>query len=224
MPTAKQPSTSSRLTIGPIFHQVLDEQLDRHDGQHDRDRLVEVAEALDQLLDERERSAAPAARHAGCPDRRTSVFVTANAAVIESTAKAMPAATMPTSASSSGVASRRPSACVKKCGPWNPPRWEDLAQCARRSSCPGRRSRRRRAGPVGEEQEQHTERVDEDVEALDQLDAHEDREAAHHEREDDAPEQEDRPVLVGHAEVREDQQEDEEVVEQSDRSIRYTVV
>jgi hypothetical protein len=57
------------------------------------------------------------------------------------------------------------------------------------------------------------EQVDDDVDLLDQLRAGEDEDAAHGERGDDAPEEHPRRALVGHAEVGEQDEEDEQVVE-----------
>jgi hypothetical protein len=67
--------------------------------------------------------------------------------------------------------------------------------------------------PVGEHEQQHAEQIQHDMKLLDQRRAAEDRQPAQHQRGDDAPEQEVRAMLVGHAEVREQQDEDEEVVE-----------
>jgi hypothetical protein len=83
--------------------------------------------------------------------------------------------------------------------------------------------------PVGEHDEAGAEQVDDDVEALDQLDAEQDEHAPHRQRRHDAPEQEPWPALVGHAEVREQQEEDEQVVERQraldevDRGVRDRV-
>ena len=67
--------------------------------------------------------------------------------------------------------------------------------------------------PVGEDEQPRAEHVDDEVEAIEQRDAAEDGEAAEHERRDDAPEELRRAVLRGHREVREEQEEDEEVVQ-----------
>ena len=67
--------------------------------------------------------------------------------------------------------------------------------------------------PPSQHQQQRSEDVGDDVEALDQLDADDDRHAAHRQRQDDAPEEQNPALRCGHGEVTEDQQEDDEVVE-----------
>ena len=67
--------------------------------------------------------------------------------------------------------------------------------------------------PVGEQDEPGAEQVDHEVEVVDQLGAGDDEHAAHGQRGHDPPEQQPRAPLVGHPEVREQQQEDEQVVE-----------
>jgi hypothetical protein len=67
--------------------------------------------------------------------------------------------------------------------------------------------------PVGQQDQQRAEDVDDELELLEEREAAEDRQAAQDEREDDAEEQQPRPQLDGHAEVAEQQQEDEQVVE-----------
>jgi hypothetical protein len=66
---------------------------------------------------------------------------------------------------------------------------------------------------VGEHDQRRTEWIDHEVELLDQRAAGKDEDAAHDQRRDDAPVQEPGPALVGNAEVREQDQEDEQVVE-----------
>ncbi len=139
----------------------------------------------------------------------------ANAAGIESTAKAMSAATIAARQRNSGVAWRRP------VDPHEPVLAVVLARDREDAAHPAHDEVLVRVDvlldaledPVGEHEQQHAEHVDDEVELLDQRDAAEDRQAAQHERGDDAPEQQPRAELLGHAEVREQQEEDEEVVE-----------
>jgi hypothetical protein len=67
--------------------------------------------------------------------------------------------------------------------------------------------------PVRQEQQCGTEDVDDEGELLDQCRPAEDRQAAQHERGDDAPEEHARSILHRDAEVGEQQDEDEQVVE-----------
>ena len=214
MPTAKQARTSSRLTTGPILTRSSMSSLIADDRQDDRDRLVEVAEPLDQLLDEREqRPQAQQCERVGRPDRER-VGRDRERGRDRVDRKGDVGRDELTSASSSGRRLALALGRLKKCGPSKSSlTGKTLRTMRTKKPFPGRCSRRRRAGSGRPEQKQQAEHVDDDVEALDQLDADQDREAAHDQRQHDAPEQEHRPVRVGHPEVREDQEEDEQVVE-----------
>ena len=65
----------------------------------------------------------------------------------------------------------------------------------------------------GEEQQQQPQQVGDEVEVLNQLNADDDRHAAHRQRQHDSPEQQNPALRRRHCEVAEDQQEDDKVVE-----------
>jgi MFS family permease len=199
----------------PDLVQVLDQQLDPHEAEHDGDRLVQVAEAPDQLLDEGEQRAQsheregirrPDGQRVGRdregggdrvhregdvgrhdPDQRED-HRGGDAPAVLAREEASPVVVLA--------------------------HGQHAAHHARGAALPGVQILVCAAqDPPGEHQQRRAEDVDDPVEALDQLDAHEDGETAHHEREHDAPEQQLAPLLVGHREGAEDEQEDEEVVE-----------
>ena len=194
---------------------ALGEQLHADDAEHDRDRLVEVAEALDEPLDEDEqRAQAEQREHVARPDdqrvagdreggrdrvdgegeirrddRRQAQEDRRDVALAVLAGEPVPGA--------EAVGDR-----------------EDLAHAAHDEVAIGVDVLPHAlVDPVGEHEQQDAEYVEHGVDLLDERRAAEDRQAAQDERGHDAPEQQPRAVLVGHAEVREQQDEDEEVVE-----------
>ena len=70
MPMAKHDGHHPQRRLRADLVDVLEQQLDRHEREHDRDRLVEVAEALDHPLDEHEqRAQAEQGEHVAHPDQ-----------------------------------------------------------------------------------------------------------------------------------------------------------
>jgi MFS family permease len=199
----------------PDLVQVLDQQLDPDEAQHDGDRLVQIAEAPDQLLDEgeqraqaheRERVRRPDGQRVGRDRERRGDRVHREGDV----GRDHPDERQDHRGGHAlAVLAREEAGAVVVLADGQHPAHE-----ARAAALPGVDVLVRAAqDPPGEHQQRRAEDVDDPVEALDQLDAHEDRQAAHDEREHDAPEQQLAPLLVGHGEGAEDEQEDEEVVE-----------
>ena len=146
----------------------------------------------------------------------------ANAAGIESTANAMSAATIAARQRKIGVAWRLPSIVVEPVAAVVVGRdREELAHAAHDQVLV-------RVDvlvdalqdPVGEDQQQDAEDVDDEVELLDQRDAAEDRQAAQHERRHDAPEQQPRAVLLGDPEVRNSSRKTNRLSSDSERSMK----
>jgi MFS family permease len=195
--------------------EVLDEQLDAHEAQHDGDRLVEVAEAADELLDQREQRAQAHQREGvGRPDReRVGGDREGSGDRVDGECDV---GGHDRGQRHEHRRAHAPAVLARE----EPRAVELLADRQHPAHRPRRAALQRIEVLVGsaenaprEEDERRAKQVDDPVEALDQLDADEDREAAHPQGEDDAPEQELPAVLLGHAERAEDEQEDEEVVE-----------
>jgi MFS family permease len=199
----------------PDLVQVLDQQLDPDEAQHDGDRLVQIAEAPDQLLDEgeqraqaheRERVRRPDGQRVGRDRERRGDRVHREGDVGRDHADERQDHW---GGHALAVLAREEAGAVVVLADGQHPAHEPRA-----AALPGVDVLVRAAqDPPGQDEQGRTEDVDDPVEALDQLDAHEDREAAHDEREHDAPEQQRAPLLVGDGEGAEDEQEDEEVVE-----------
>ena len=91
-----------RGEIADVDH-IGGEDLDPDEAEDERDRLVEIAEPAHEQLDENEQGAEPEEGEAFAVQMTTGSRVTAKAAGIESTAKAMSARMIATTTSSSGV-------------------------------------------------------------------------------------------------------------------------
>ena len=199
----------------PDLHQVLDQQLHAHQAEHDRDRLVEVAEALDQALHQHEqRPQAQQGEDVAHPDdqrlardresggdrvdREGQVGEHDRGEAQEQGRRVAPPLLLDEPVAPVELARHGVDA------PHQAHHQVLVRIDVLRHPAPD---------PVGEHDQPGAEQIDDDVEPLDQLDARQDEDAAHRERGDDPPEQQPRPALVRHAEVREQEQEDEQVVE-----------
>ena len=86
-----------------MMDQISGEDLDPDEAEDERDRLVEIAEAAYESSTRTSRAPSPRSANAFAVQITTGSRVTAKAAGIESTAKAMSATMIATTTSSSGV-------------------------------------------------------------------------------------------------------------------------
>src|SRR5918997_878981 len=197
------------------LHEALDQELDRHEREHDGHRLVEVAETAYEPVDEHEQRSQPEQREnvphpdevgvAGDRERRRD-RVDSEGEVGEDDRD---------QAEEDG---RRVAAAAHVDEP-------PAAVIARLDGIDAAHEPDERVAlgveaaldaakhPVGEPQQRHPEGVEQDLELVDERDAPEDGQTAHDESGRDPPEEQPGAVLAGHAEVAEEHEEDDEVVE-----------
>ncbi len=199
----------------PDVDPLLDQELHADDPEDDGDRLVEVAEAADQPLDEDEQGAQPEQREdvAGPDDQRLAGDRERRRDRVDREGDVRGddrrEAQEGRGREAAALLAHEPVPLAEAVGDR-----EDLAHAAHDEVAVGVDVLPHAlVDPVGEHEQQHAEHVEHEVELLDQRSAAEDRQAAQHERGDDPPEDQARPVLMRDAEVCEQQDEDEEVVE-----------